>query len=180
VIVDRGGNVWVRGPADSAEFVIYDAAARRVGRLEIPPRFEVYQAFDTLVLGRYRDADGVESIQLRHLRRRRPAVLPAPAAARVRYDEVHELQRHGSALGSARAALRNLLTAQEVHHGRHKRYARSLTELGAIQLPAGVSLTLVAPTGNSYWIIAEHRDTRATCVIGIGSVVPFGYVEACG
>jgi len=179
-LVDRGGNLWLRGQADSATFTIYDATARRVARLELPPRFELYEAVDTLLLGRYRDADGVESIQLRRLTRNSSAGSPGGASQRPRYDETEELRRHGEALGAARSALRNLLTAQELHHGRHKRYAEALADLGVFRLPDGVSVRLVAPTGNAYWLIAEVRGTRAVCVVGIGSVVPFGYVEGCG
>jgi hypothetical protein len=76
--------------------------------------------------------------------------------------------------------LRNLMTVQEVHHQRNKRYASSLSDLGGVAVPDGVTVTLIAPTASAYWLIAEVKGSRAICVVGIGNVVPFGFVEACG
>ena len=180
VMVDESGNLLVRGPTDSAVYDIYDPTARRRGRLELPPRFELFQVFDTLVLGRYRDVDGVEAIQIRKLVKQKSVGNPASASSRTMYDEVEEQATHREAIGAARAVLRNLLTAQEMHHAQNKRYAASLKDLGSVAWPSGLRLTLVAPTGNAYWIVVEVPESRAVCIVGVGSVVPFGYVDGCG
>ena len=179
VLVDRPGNLWVRKATDSLPYTVYDRSARRVGRVDIPVRFEVYQAFDTLVLGRFRDEDGVEAIQLRRLTKAKSTAAPA-ASRRPAYDEARENQAHREALGAARSSLRNLLTAQELHHAKNKRYASRLSDLGGLALPQGVSLTLIAPTPNAYWIVAEIPGTPVVCIVGVGSVVPFGFVDGCG
>jgi hypothetical protein len=80
VLVDREGNLWVRKATDSSRFTIYDRSARRIGSVGVPRSFEMYQVFDTLVLGRFRDDDGVESIQIRRLTR---GTLSAAAASKT-------------------------------------------------------------------------------------------------
>lgn len=179
VLVDQQGNLWVRKATDSTTFTVYDRSARRIGRLEIPARFEIYQAFDTLVLGRFRDEDGIESIQLRHLAKSRTTPT-ATAPQRPFYDDVKENQINRARVGAARAVLRNLLTAQELHYSKHRRYASKLPDLGSLAMPEGVSVTLIAPTPNAYWIVASIADTPVVCIVGVGSVVPFGSVDGCG
>ena len=179
VLVDRPGNLWVRKATDSLTFTVYDRASRRLGRVNLPARFEVFQAFDTLVLGRFRDEDGVEAIQLRRLTKTRSAAT-ASASRRPAYDEARENLANREALGAARSSLRNLVTAQEMHHAKNKRYASKLSELGSLALPPGVNLTLIAPTANAYWIVADIPGTPVVCMVGVGSVVPFGYVDGCG
>ena len=180
VMIDESGNLLVRGPTDSAVYDVYDPSARRRGRLELPPRFELFQVFDTLVLGRYRDADGVEAIQVRKLIKQKSAANAAATSSRPVYDEANEQRVHSEVLGTARMTLRNLLTAQEMHHAQNKRYAASLKDLGGVALPQGLRLTLIAPTGSAYWIVAEVPESRVVCIVGVGSVVPFGYADGCG
>jgi hypothetical protein len=43
-----------------------------------------------------------------------------------------------------------------------------------------VSVTFVAATDRSYWLVAQHPSMRAVCIIGVGGAVPFGSVEVCG
>ena len=179
VLVDRQDHLWLRKATDSLRFTVFDRSGRRTGSVDIPVGFEIYQAFDTLVLGRYRDQDGVEAIQLRRLTKSRPKATAA-ASRRPGYDHTREAQVHRVLLGAARAALRNALTAQELHYARNKRYAGRLSDLGSLSMPHGVSLTLIAPTPNAYWIIAQIADTPVVCLVGVGSVVPFGFVDGCG
>jgi hypothetical protein len=39
--------------------------------------------------------------------------------------------------------LQNLLTAQELHYSKTKRYATKLSDLGSLTLPQGLNLTLI-------------------------------------
>lgn len=182
-LVDRAGNAWVRGASAPQSFVIYNGDARAIGMLTLPPRFEIYQVLDSLVLGRFRDADDAEQIQVRRLvSPRMSSPTQAPGRAREPYDEMAELRAHSGVVRSMRSAGRNLLTAQELFYARHKRYARSLSELGSTVpgMAPEVRRAIVAGSDRSYWVISEHPSTRVVCVVGIGAGVPFGDVERCG
>lgn len=179
VLVDHAGNLWVRTVAEPDRVVVYDSAARPIGSVMLPPRFEIYQAFDTLLLGRFRDADDVEQIQLRRLTRTRGVRGAGPVRARAAYDEVTELRTHSAIVGQMRASARNVMTAQEMFFMRQKRYARTIQELGA-PVPPRVTLTLLAATDTSCVVLAEHPETRAVCVVGVGRGLPFGAVDVCG
>jgi len=183
VLVGRSGLLLVRGGfAPSEVHSVHDSEGRPLGTLTLPPRFELYQVYDSLVLGRYRDADDFEYIQLRRLQRPRPAPGTAVPVARPGYDQAVELAGHRAEVGQLRAIARNLLTGQELHYSKQGRYAGSLEELGsaAPPRPPGVTLELVGVDAQSYWIVVSHAAVHVVCVVGIGSAVSFGYVEACG
>jgi hypothetical protein len=182
VLVDCAGYLLVRSPGGGA-YTVHDGNGRPIATLTLPPRFEPYQVLDSLVLGRFKDADDVEYIQVRRLTRGPvPRRTTAPAPWRAAYDETAELATHRSLVGSMRMTLRNMLTAQELHYAKKQRYGRSLAELGFAPgaLPAEVSVTFVAATDRSYWLVAQHPSMRAVCIIGVGGAVPFGSVEVCG
>jgi len=95
----------MRDAGDGSGWAIYDTEARLVGRVSLPPRFEIYEIQDTLLLGRWRDDEDVEFIQLRRLTRVRPRAVPPPAGpGRPAYDQAAELEKKGRRAGAVPAA----------------------------------------------------------------------------
>ncbi|MEQ8330362.1 MAG: hypothetical protein RH859_07885 [Longimicrobiales bacterium] len=66
--VDALDHVWVReftsSPEGATSWIVFDPAGRALGRIETPPGLEVYEIGADYLLGRTRDALGVESIRL--------------------------------------------------------------------------------------------------------------------
>jgi hypothetical protein len=71
LFVDGAGRLWVqrtRLPWDTATvFDLLDAAGKYLGRVSMPPRFTVFQIGTDWVLGRARDENDVEQVQLYRL-----------------------------------------------------------------------------------------------------------------
>lgn len=71
--VDDLGNLWVQdyrvGLDDPEWWTIFDSGGRAIGRLSLPPRFQVYQSGADFILGRTQDDLDVERIVLYGLER---------------------------------------------------------------------------------------------------------------
>jgi hypothetical protein len=71
--VDIEGNLWVRHytclTMPSFEWTVFDTRGRMLGDVSLPERFDIYEIGSDYVLGRHRDEDGVEYVQLLGLRR---------------------------------------------------------------------------------------------------------------
>jgi hypothetical protein len=174
--VDALGNVWMHDSAQSPAMTIYSPEGQRIGSIAIPARFRPYQILDTLVLGHWTDStDDTERIQVRRLSKQRAPARATPPAARSGYDQDAQLLEHRAILLTMQSSLRNFGTAQEAYFADYNRYASSVEELtrtGVVRLPPGVTYSLVAPTRNSYSVIATHPATRAVCVLVPGADLP--------
>jgi hypothetical protein len=176
-IPDRAGNLWVRDQVNGSSWTGYAAAGRVLGRIQLPPRFELYQVFDGMVLGRIQDSLDVERVQLR-----RVTVLPVrvdgPASQpRAPYDPVAERAANMATFGGMQSDSRNLITAQEAYFAENRRYAPTL-ELLKYRPNAGVELTLLEAGERHYWLVLSHAALRSVCVLTIGEV--WAYYAACG
>jgi hypothetical protein len=183
VRVDDLGNLWIRSANAPQEFSIHDGEGRWLGMLSAPRHFEVLQAYDTLVLGRFRDADDIESIQLRRLWRGVSADRDrGTGTGRPAYEPAEAVAAAQSVISPMRAAGRMIVTRQEEYSARHKRYASSLDSLGVQKHDpkTGVTSSLITINDQSYWLISEHASTRIICIQAIGTGVPLGYFAACG
>jgi hypothetical protein len=135
---------------------------------------------DTLVLGRWRDDDDIEYVQMRSIDRGTPerGSRTRPAPARPAYDQAAELAKHAMLLTRMRAVARNILVMQETYFSDHNRYAPSASQL-KVDLPDGIRFSLLQAQERSYLVLVEHPSTRVTCAIVIGGL-PGGAVDICG
>jgi hypothetical protein len=179
-MLSPSGRLWLADPRDSLGYRVYDANGRQIGALHLPPKFQLLQVMDTMVLGRWRDDDDIEYVQLRRIERgaaERGAQVP-PAAARPPYDQAAVLARNAALLGRMRAAARNVLIMQETYFSDHNHYALTAADL-RVDLPDGIKFTLLQAQERSYMVLVEHPSTRVTCAIVIGGL-PGGSVDICG
>jgi len=178
--VERTGVVWLRGAGDASTFTVHGADGKPLGTVMMPPRFELYDILDTLLLGKWRDDDDIEFIQLRRLTRARsPAISPPSGAPRPAYDQAAEFQQHGAIVGRMRAAGRNLVTAQEMFFATNRRYASALSDLG-YAAPPELKVTLFGASPRAFSILLEHPSTRIVCVIAPTERLPAGVFAICG
>jgi hypothetical protein len=179
-MLSSSGTLWVADPRDSLGYRVYGANGRQIGALHLPPKFQLLQVMDTMVLGRWRDEDDIEYVQLRRLERgaAERGAQSSPAAARPAYDQAAELAGHATLIGQMRAAARNIIVMQETFFMDHDRYARSAADL-KVELPAGIRFSLLQAQDRSYMVLVEHPSTRVTCAIVIRGL-PGGAVDACG
>ena len=174
------GTLWLADPRDTLSYRVHGLDGQSIGVVRLPPRFQVYQVMDTLVLGRWRDEDDIEYVQLRRIERGSPerGSRGRPASARPAYDQTAELATHAALLARMRAVARNILVMQETHFANHGRYAPSAAQL-KVDLPDGIRFSLLQAQERSYMVLVEHPATRVTCAIVIGGL-PGGAVDLCG
>jgi hypothetical protein len=176
-VMSPSATLWLADPRDTLSFRVYDPSGSMIGAVRLPPRFQLLQVMDTMVLGRWRAEDDIEYVQLRRIER--GAGSPSrPAAARPPYDQAAELATHAALVGQLRAAARQVLIMQETYFANHSRYARSASDL-KIDLPEGVRFSLLQAQDRSYMVLMEHPATHVTCAIVIGGL-PGGSVDICG
>jgi hypothetical protein len=179
-VLSSSGALWLADPRDSVGYRVYGPSGQQIGAVRLPPRFQLLQVMDTMVLGRWRDDDDVEFVQLRRIERGVPerGSPSRPAPARAAYDQAAELTTHATLLARMRAVARNVLVMQETYFVDHNRYALSASEL-KIDLPDGIRFSLLQAQERSYMVLVEHPSTRVTCAIVIGGL-PGGAVDICG
>jgi hypothetical protein len=179
-MLSPSGALWLADPRDSLGYRVHAPNGELIGTLRLPPRFQLLQVMDTMVLGRWRDDDDIEYVQLRRIERSAPGAgaRSRPAAARPAYDQAAELASHAALLARMRAVARNVLVMQETYFVDHNRYAPSASALN-IDLPDGIRFSLLQAQERSYMVLVEHPATRVTCAIVIGGL-PGGAVDVCG
>jgi hypothetical protein len=179
-VLSPSGVLWLTDPQDSLGLKVHGPDGRLLGTVHLPPRFQLLQVMDTLVLGRWRDEDDIEYVQIRSIDRgtaeRGSRTRPAPA--RPAYDQAAELAKHAMLLTRMRAVARNILVMQETYFSDHNRYAPSASQL-KVDLPDGIRFSLLQAQERSYLVLVEHPSTRVTCAIVIGGL-PGGAVDICG
>jgi hypothetical protein len=179
-VLSSSGTLWLSDPRDSLGYRIYGPNGQVIGAIRLPPKFQLLQVMDTMVLGRWRDDDDVEYVQLRRIERGAPerGAQTRPAPARPAYDQAAELASHAALIKNMRAVARNVLVMQETYFTDHDRYALTAGQL-KIALPDGIQFSLLQAQERSYMVLVEHSSTRVTCAIVIGGL-PGGSVDICG
>jgi hypothetical protein len=179
-VLSPSGVLWLADPQDSLGYRVHGQDGQLIGTVHLPPRFQLLQVTDTLVLGRWRDDDDVEYVQIRRIDRGTPerGSQTWPAPARPAYDQAAELTNHAMLIARMRAATRNVLVMQEAYFTDHNRYAPSASQL-RVDLPDGIHFSLLQAKERSYMLLVEHPATRVTCAIVIGGL-PGGAVDICG
>ena len=179
-VMSPSATLWLADPRDTLSFRVYEPSGSMVGAVRLPPRFQLLQVMDTMVLGRWRDEDDIEYVQLRRIERgaRAGGSASRPAPARSAYDQAAELATHAALVTQMRAAARKVLIMQETYFVDHNRYALSASDL-RVDLSEGVKFSLLQAQERSYMVLVEHPATHVTCAIVIGGL-PGGSVDICG
>ncbi len=168
MVYDGDRHYWVR-MAGAAEWTVYDAGARAVGRITLPEGLVVYRIHGQQVLGKRFDPDGLEEVVI--LRVAVPQ-LSGPACANSSFptgsatppsDAVRARQ------GEIRGAMRNVMVAGEVYYATNARYPSSTNELRGMELPSGVEVSIpyAGPVGWS--VMAVDRRSGFFCLTAIGT-----------
>ena len=179
-MLSPAGTLWLADPHDSLAFRVFGPDGQAISTVRLPPKFQLLEVMDTLVLGRWRDDDDIEYVQLRRIERGAPdrGARPRPAPARPAYDQAAELASHAALVTRMRAVARNVLVLQERYFSEHNRYALSAKDLN-VDLAEGIRFSLLQAQERSYMLLVEHPSTRVTCAIVIQGL-PGGSVDICG
>lgn len=174
VLVTRDGFLWVRDiagdGAPAPTWTIRDNNATMLGTIAVPAGFEPYEIGADYVLGRMRDAEGVEYVEMYGLER----VLEGGRAAAAVSDD-----RDGAQLTSfARQHLTNLLRElgiqQEIYYGNHNSYAADPEALGPSHLAgSGIHIADADRRGWIGLVITNEHDV--ICAVAIGAMTPIGW-----
>ena len=183
VRLDRQHAVWIRDLAESADgsggsrWTVYSLDGVELGRAQLPAGLEPLEFGRDYVLGRWRNADGVEFIRRYALHRTGPAELPGGCAAPP--DTL--APANGTSAGSVAipplaAALRNAIVAQEMYYAQHGTYAGERDTL-SWSSPGGDRLWVVRGDKRGWAGVLLPADHGHICGVGIGADVPPGWGE---
>lgn len=174
VLVTRDGFLWVRDIAGDGtpapHWTIRDNNATMLGTIAVPAGFEPYEIGADYVLGRMRDADGVEYLEMYALERVLDGAR-APAAA-------PEGERARPLTSFARQHLTNLLRElgiqQEIYYSNNNSYAADPDALGPAHLAGnGIHIVEADRRGWIGLVITDEHDI--ICAVAIGAMTPIGW-----
>jgi len=187
VQVDALGNVWIREPLRTDDQVwhwtVVDESGRPVNAIELPLRFEPHHIDRDLIVGRWRDENGVNFIRMygfhdSGMTRQAPAWMTADVAA----EPAIPTEQTDEMLALLKTSLRDVVMAQETYFMSHGRYTLDSRDL-TWDVPDGVSLDIIAGTATGWSAVATHRDIEKICGMAVGSATPPGWQEGsarCG
>ncbi|HET8649909.1 MAG TPA: hypothetical protein VFL95_07705 [Gemmatimonadales bacterium] len=186
VRVDGRHTVWIRqlsSPNDDPAntWVGYTITGDRLGQVALPAGLEPYQFGSDFVLGRRRDADGIEQIQLYGLHGRTDQMAGCPASA-ASGDSINGAPAGGDVPPGVIGDLRNLTVAQEMFYAGHGHYA---VEADSVPWKSGSGSELWLMRGDDHgWagaLVLPEGDR--ICAVAIGDQTPAGWMEGsprCG
>jgi hypothetical protein len=188
VLPAADGTLWIAERLaigdDVPRWIVIDSAGRPVATVDLPPRFELYEAGGDYLLGRWRDEDDVNFIHYYPLVKTASAGpdgarLPAWLRASHPWTEEPVTPEVRAAL---RGLLRNLVVAQETWFAEHGSYGGDVRLL-KLELPPEVAVTIIS-AGRTGWLgAATHRDGSYVCGMAVGGETPTGWNEGdvvCG
>jgi hypothetical protein len=179
VRLDDAGYLWVEEQVADARmrrpWLIYDPAAQLVGRAATPASFDPQQIGPDFILGRWRDGNGIEHVQMYELAREERIATPVsnPASAPARPQDA---ARHQAATVALRQTLQRLALIQEGYWSKTMTYATDLVPLD-IELAKGVRVTILAANVGGWRAVAYDVGADAMCAIGVGREVIGGWKE---
>jgi hypothetical protein len=177
--VDDAGYLWVEeqvpDPRMRRPWLIYDPSARLVGRATTPAAFDPQQIGSDFILGRWRDGNGIEHVQMFDLIRDERVATPDASSAAPRSDAPNAA-RHRAATMALRQSLQRLALLQEGYWATTMSYAADLTPL-EIELPRGVRISIAAAGVGGWRAFAYDHAADALCAIGVGREVIGGWKE---
>jgi hypothetical protein len=180
VRLDDAGYLWVEDqvpdPRMRRPWLIYDRNANVVGRLITPASFDPQHIGADFVLGRWRDGNGIEHVQMYGLTRDERVLQTADTAAFRMSPAPAGPARHRAATVALRQVLQRVALLQESHWAKTMTYASDLTALD-IELPKGVRISIVAASVGGWRAFAHDAAADAMCGIGAGRELLGGWKE---
>ena len=180
VRLDDAGYLWledqVPDPRMRRPWLVYDRNANVVGRLLTPANFDPQHIGADFVLGRWRDGNGIEHVQMYGLARDERVVPTVDTAAFRMAQPSSDPARHRAATVALREVLQRLELLQESHWAKTMTYAADLTALD-IELPGNVRISIVAASVGGWRALAYDAAADAMCGIGAGRELLGGWKE---
>ena len=180
VRLDDAGYLWVENQVPDARmrrpWLVHDRNGDVVGRLLTPSSFDPQHIGADFILGRWRDGNGIEHVQMYELTRDERAVQTVDTAAFRMPQPSVDAARHRAATVALRYVLQRLALLQENHWARTMTYAADLTALD-MELPKGVRISIVAASVGGWRALAHDAAADAMCGIGAGREVLGGWKE---
>jgi hypothetical protein len=170
VMPDGPDRAWFRDEV-SAEWTVRSLAGRTLGRVALPAGFELLQIDDGFVVGRRRDVDGLERIELFRVAMPRHSAAPACASRSDSFPP--DTSR---AMRVLDIDLRNLESAGQAYFGDYGHYAMTLDSVqraSGFRLSTGTDVHLLAARDGVGWdAVARNINSSRWCRILIGDVAP--------
>ncbi len=180
VRIDEAGYLWVADqvpdPRMRRPWLVYDRNAQVVGRLQTPAAFDPQQIGADFILGRWRDGNGIEHVQMYSLTRDERVVPTEDSAALVAPAGPRDAARHRAATVALRQTLQRIALLQENHWARSMTYAADLAALD-MELPKGVRISIIAASVAGWRAVAWDAAADAMCGIGAGRELVNGWKE---
>ena len=180
VRLDEAGYLWIEeqvpDPRMRRPWLIYDPHARLVGRAAMPAAFDPQQIGPDFILGRWRDGNGIEHVQMYDLAREERVATADDSVAAGTPGRVRTPSRHRAATLALRQSLQRLALLQEGHWAKMMTYATDLAPL-ELELPAGVRVSIIAASVGGWRALAYDYTADAMCGIGVGREVVGGWKE---
>jgi len=177
--LDEAGYMWIEeqvpDPRMRRPWLIHDPAGRLVGRAATPAAFDPQQIGPDFILGRWRDGNGIEHVQMYELAREERIATPATNAATTPARS-HDTARHQAATVALRQTLQRLALIQEGYWSKTMTYATDLVPLD-IELAKGVRVRILAANVGGWRAVAYDVGADAMCGIGVGREVIGGWKE---
>jgi len=188
VHVANDGGLWINEPRSSTAGVLWTVVGSdgsAIAVVETPPRFDIHQIGEDFVLGRWRNADGINFVQLYAIDRTGVDVaLPrwVSAQARAETTPAGESASDSLPLRELRRLLRIMAARQEGYFMDHLAYAERMDSLD-LEIPEGLMVTLVRADERSWTAVATQQGAQWLCGMSIGYNTPPGWIEGavhCG
>lgn len=188
VRVSDKGDLWIREPLASAaarswHWTVLDSTGRAAALIETPLGFDIHGIGNDYVLGRWRDADGVNFIRL-HALRTTDARGHIPHWITSDPGGLPQLSREEEdrLLTELRTALKHVVLAQESFFVGHITYTENRHLLDWTQ-PEDVGLDIITADRLGWAAVGTHRRLGKICGMAVGSGTPPGWLEGaarCG
>ena len=188
VRVSDEGDLWIREPladrdAESWQWTVFDSTGRSAALVQTPLQFDIHEIGSDYVLGRWRDADGVNFIRMYALRvsdarGRIPDWITSPS------DELPQLspEEADRLLVLMRSSLTQVVLAQESYYVGHGSYTENRHLLEWTH-PENIRLDIITADRVGWAAVATHRLLGRICGMAVGTGTPPGWPEGiarCG
>ena len=177
--LDEAGYLWIEeqvpDPRMRRPWLIHDPAGRLVGRAATPAAFDPQQIGPDFILGRWRDGNGIEHVQMYGLKREE-RVAGVGDSTVVAGRTPRDPARHRAASVALRQTLQRLALLQEGHWATMMTYAPDLASLD-VELPRGIRVAILAAGVGGWRALAYDYGADAMCGIAVGREVVGGWKD---
>jgi hypothetical protein len=178
---DSAGYMWVSDDLvpgqERSDWAIVDSTGTPVARIRLPPRFEMFEATDDDVLGRWRDENDVEYVRTYALSKPAPeATLEPDPLLLDTAISVSGAEIAPELLAGIRGALRSIVTAQERYFADHSTYTANRHDLESFA-PEGLVYDFITASGRGWVAVISGPELPVICGIAVGGPTPRGWQE---